>query len=107
MKDKHELVITDAAALDLVGTVEFIAQSSAERANQYHDDVLAKITLLEIEPLLGRPHTEKRLKRLGYRELVMLSHIAHYIIDEEKRQVNVIRVLHGTMDQARHLKMLK
>jgi|GEM_PF-2123678 len=105
--EKYELVIVDSAALDLVGAIEFVAKSSIERANQYHNDVIAKLALLEKEPFLGRPHTEKRLKRLGYRELVCISHIAHYFVDEDKKQVNVIRVLHGTMDQSRHLKMIK
>ena len=101
---KYELVITDAAAFDLVGIVEYIAKESAIRANKYNDDVIAKLKKLEAEPLLGRPHTVKRFRLMGYRELVVESHIAHYAVDADKKNVNIIRVLHQVMKKEKYLK---
>ena len=101
---KYELVITDSAALDLAGIVEHIAKDSVARANKYHDDVVAKLKNLETEPLLGKPHTVKKFRLMGYREIVVESHISHYIVDSEKKKVNIIRVLHQSMKKEKHLK---
>ena len=101
---KYELVMTDFAALDLVGIVSHIAKESVLRANKYHDDIIAKLKKLETEPLLGRPHTVKKFKLMGYRELIVGSHTAHYTVDNEKRHINIIRVLHQSMKKEKHLK---
>jgi len=101
---KYELVFSDSAALDLVGIVEYIAKTSVERANKYHDEIVAKLGNLEKEPLLGRPHTVKKFRLIGYRELVVGSHTAHYLIDTEKGHVNIVRVLHQSMEKDKHLK---
>jgi len=89
---KYELVLTDSAAHDLVSVVEFIAKDSIACAHSYHDGLVAKLKLLENEPLLGRAHSTKKFRHAGYRELVMLSHIAHYTIDKANGRINIIRV---------------
>ena len=101
---KYSLEITDSAALDLVGISEYIAKESVSKAYAYHDDVMAKLKNLENEPFIGRPHTVKKFLKAGYRELIILSHIAHYKVNEAKKQVSIIRVLHQSMNQAKHLK---
>ena len=100
----YKLVITDAAAIDLVGIVRHIAKDSVTRADKYHDDVMDRLRRLEKEPFLGRPHTVKKYMILGYRELVVESHTGHYTVDEEKKNVNIIRVLHQSMKKEKHLK---
>ena len=100
-----KLVITDAAALDLCGIVDYIAIKSVERANAYHNTVMKRFKQLQKDPLLGRPHTVKKFRLLGYRELVIESHVATYSVDSEKKHVNIIRVLHGAMDKRKHLKL--
>ena len=101
---KYKIEIAKAASLDLIGIVDYVAQSSTTIARQYHDDIIAKFKLLETEPNIGRPHTVRRLRAKGYRELIVESHIAHYIVDQNKNQVNIVRVLHQSMNQERHLK---
>ena len=101
---KYEVVITDSAALDLAGIVDYIARTSAARANECHDKIIAKLKKLEAEPFLGRLHTVKKLKTQGWRELILQSHIAHYKVEKDKLKVNIIRVLHQSMNQPKHLK---
>ena len=100
----YNLIIADLALAELADVVVFIAQSSSLRAQKYKSDVMTKIAKLERDPYLGKPHTIGKLRKLGYRKLVVESHTAHYLVNENKKQVHVIRILHNTMDEKRHLK---
>ena len=100
----YNLIIADSALAELADIVVFIAQSSSMRARKYKDDVMAGIAKLEKDPYLGKPHTIDKLRKLGYRKLVVESHTAHYLVDEAAKQVQVVRILHNMMDEKKHLK---
>ena len=38
-----------------------------------------------------------------YRRLVMGDHLVFYMVDEEKKMIEIHRVLHGSRDAKRHL----
>ena len=99
-----KLIISDTALAELGDAVVFIAENSYERAKKYENDVLDKLEKLEKDPYLGKPHPIDKLKKLGYRKLTVESHTAHYLVDKDKKQIHVIRLLHSAMDEKKRLK---
>jgi plasmid stabilization system protein ParE len=70
---------------------------SPSRAVLFADKLEKRIRSLELNPQLGRAPRDERLKRLGYRILIIDSFLIFYVV--AARTVEIHRVLRG----ARHL----
>ncbi len=97
IENKFRLQYLQTALDDLIGILDYIAQDSIERAHSFVNKIEKRIKSLESHPLLGRIPRLKKLRRHGFRVLVVESYIIFYTIDEHT--VYIHRVIHG----ARHL----
>ena len=68
---------------------------SYEQANRYIDLILDEIEYLTVKPKTG---TDYNHLRKGYFRLKIKSHYVFYKINEKKKIIEVIRILHQMMD---------
>jgi toxin ParE1/3/4 len=92
-------LLSPAARADLDGIWLYSArQWSIEQADKYYNDLLDRIELLAVEPKVGISIGQVRK---GYRRLNFRSHAIYYRSLGEV--IEIIRILHSSMDFARHL----
>ncbi len=94
MPNKCNLRYLSIAQDDLVSILDWIAQDSASRAKVFVDSVANRIGRLEHHPLMGRIPRNEKLKKLGYRVLVVENYLVFYV--QRGRTVEIHRVLHGS-----------
>ncbi len=94
MPNKYNLRYLSIAQDDLVSILDWIAQDSASRAKVFVDSVSNRIGRLEHHPLMGRMPRNEKLKKLGYRVLVVENYLVFYV--QRGRAVEIHRVLHGS-----------
>ncbi|MEJ2425007.1 MAG: type II toxin-antitoxin system RelE/ParE family toxin [Candidatus Thiodiazotropha sp.] len=96
----HQLAIAPAAKADLKDIFQYgLRQWRQVQSDTYLDDLKSKFWSLTEQPLLG---TERPELLAGTRSLPVSSHILFYRVTTST--VEIIRVLHGRQDPARHLK---
>jgi addiction module RelE/StbE family toxin len=81
------------AQRDLLEIRRYIARDSPEAADRVVDGLLEAIESLDERPLRGARPRDERLRRLGFRFLVVAPHLIFYKVI--RREVRVYRVLHG------------
>ncbi len=87
--------ISSKARLDLIGIWEFTkANWTAQQADRYYQILVDKFLEISLKPDLGKNYDELRM---GYRGIVVKSHIIFYKISTENL-VEIIRILHRRMD---------
>ena len=96
MPEKHSSRYLPAAQEDPLSIFDFIAEDSPGRALSFLDRLQAQIGALEQHPFLGRVPRHPRLRKDGYRVLVVESYLVFYILRESSIEVH--RVLHGSRD---------
>ena len=78
---------------DLEEIVLYIAQDNRAAALRIHDEIINKANDLSIFPKRGRPVPDEKMRKAGYRMLLIKPYIAFYrVID---RNVFIYRVIHG------------
>lgn len=96
-KNDYSLKITKQAYNDLDNIYSFIV-------SEFDDKVSAQNLLNKIEnrilrltkfPLLGSAVSDSVLKNKGYRKLIINKYIAFYLINEDKKEVVIMRFLSG------------
>jgi len=101
---KYNLIITDSAADDLVRIVDYIASDSIANANKFHDEIIKTLSKLINTPFIGYESKIKKLRLMGYRNLVIGNYLAYYIVNESKTEVQIIRIIHGARKQEKQFK---
>ncbi|NCP64118.1 MAG: type II toxin-antitoxin system RelE/ParE family toxin [Paraglaciecola sp.] len=97
---KHVLLLSPAAKVDLKDIYQFgLRQWGQTQSDSYLETLKEKFWSLTENPLLG---TERPELLAGIRSLPIESHILFYRVTAAS--VEIIRVLHGRQDPARHLK---
>lgn len=81
------------AQRDLVEIFEYIKQDRPEAASGLLDKFEQSIGNLAANPELGRIPKDERLKRLGYRMLVVDKYLVFYVL--KPKTVQIRRVIHG------------
>ena len=90
---------TPAARRDLSQIWDYSEEQWGRRqAESYVEDVRAAIERLAADPDRGRPCDDIRD---GYRRYPTGRHVIFYVVDEAG--IDVIRILHQSMDVGRHL----
>jgi toxin ParE1/3/4 len=79
---------------DLLSIHDWIAADSPAKAAAFIEKLDKLIQNLRRHPLLGKEPRMERLRRLGYRVLILESHLIFYVV--HGRTVTVHRVLHGS-----------
>lgn len=82
-----------AAQDDLAGILDYIARDDARAAHRLVDRTDRAIGHLATSPRAGREPRDARLRRLGYRVLIVGDHLVFYVVI--RRIVQIRRVLHG------------
>lgn len=66
------------------------------------DNLLEKIEIsimrLEIFPYSGSFIVDEPLKNRGYRKLIIENYIAFYLVNEQEKQVVIMRILYGAQN---------
>ncbi len=95
----RELLISRRADSDLVGIAEFTTREfGAVQARRYRDQLAACFASLQDNPMLGGSADDLAP---GLRRLRQQAHVVFYLPSDEA--VLIVRVLHHSMDFARHL----
>ena len=96
----HQLIIAPAAQADLKDIYQYgLRQWGQAQSEAYLEILKVKFWSLTEQPFMG---TERPELLAGMRSLPIESHILFYRVTT--MNVEIIRVLHGRQDPARHLK---
>ena len=74
---------------------------SVERADRYYNLIFDEIEFIAENPLLGRDYSHVRK---NYRSIRVQSHFIFYRYRKEEKIVEIIRILHQSMDIEERLK---
>ncbi|HTC19992.1 MAG TPA: type II toxin-antitoxin system RelE/ParE family toxin [bacterium] len=94
MQNKHLLSYLPIAQDDLTAIVDWIAKDNPSHALAFVEALAKRIGHLESHPLMGRVPRHEKLKRLGYRFLVLEDYLVFYAV--HGHSVEIHRVLHGS-----------
>ncbi len=100
--EQYEVGLSDAAKKDLESISSYIlneleAPQAAEEVLTDLENAVASLCFLPERVALAR---EAAWKKRGVHAMVVRKYLLYFRIDEENRQVNVIRVIYGKRDQA-------
>ena len=89
--------MTPKAAGDLDNIYNYISKElyAEEVADKLLDIIETSIMALKEFPFSRNYVADAFLKSKGYRKLIIDSYIAFYLIDEDKKEVVIMRVLYG------------
>lgn len=96
-KNDYSLKITKQAYNDLDNIYSYIVSEFDDKisAQDLLDKIEEKILRLTKFPLMGSVVSDPVLKNKGYRKLVINKYIAFYLINEDKKDVVIMRFLSG------------
>ena len=86
----YDLRYLPAAAQDLLGILDYIGRDNPDAARSFVDRVDQAVGHLASFPKAGHQSRDARLRRLGYRVLVVNDYLVFY-----SRKVQIRRVIHG------------
>jgi toxin ParE1/3/4 len=94
---KYKIEITRTAKNDLAGISNYIAKELMEPkiAEKLVDKIGSEVFTLEKMPLRGPLVLDERLKQLGIRRIFIENYIVLYIVNAEKKTVQVLRILYN------------
>ena len=103
---KYDYVLTEIAEADIDEVFEYIAADLAnpDAASDFADELEEKLDEVCKTPKSGRPVENEFLKRDDIRRILVGNFMAYYIIDDEKKQIVVLRVVYSKRDQGKILK---
>jgi len=95
-----QVALTDEAEEDLGRVVAFLAQKSPEAAERVGMELVAIVFSLNELPNRGAPMRRRR----GLRKLAHRHYLIIYRVNEEARQVEIVRIWDNRQDPA-HLRL--
>ncbi len=103
---KYDYVLTEVAEADIDDVFEYIAVELAnpDAASDFADELEEKLDELCRTPKNGRLVENDFLKRDDIRRILVGNFIVYYVIDDEKKQIVVLRVVYSKRDQGNILK---
>ncbi len=94
---KRLISITEVAEQDLAGIVDYIANDNPAAALKLAENIEQSILQLEDFPLIGTIPKNRRLKRQGYRILIVDSFLVFYVLPDSET-VEIRRIISGKRD---------
>jgi len=95
---EKSLVLSPAAHADLAAIWDYTAEQwGVEQADRYVDDIQDACDALAASKRDGRPVDV----RVGYLKYLVKSHLIYF--RDQNGYLEIIRILHGSMDAERHL----
>lgn len=97
MPSSFKLMFTPIANDDLEEIYQYISEhlSAPQTANDLMGNIETSIMRLENFPYSGSPVADDFLNSRGYRKLNIKNYIVFHLINEAKKQVVIMRVLHS------------
>lgn len=94
---KYKVIIELSAQRDLQSLLRYITDTLKEPviAKRTYTSIKEQILTLNQMPLRNNIVQEQSYAAMGVRKLVVENYIAFYIIDEEKREVHILRILYN------------
>jgi plasmid stabilization system protein ParE len=90
---KHKICYLPVAEEDLNEIVDYLLEHSINAANNFVDDLEKLEESLSMFPELGVLSKDRKLRRKGYRVVVVGDYLLFYILRDDN--VFVMRVIHG------------
>jgi toxin ParE1/3/4 len=81
------------AERDILDIVDYIARDRPQAAHAFVDRLDRSVARLATFPRSGKPPNDERLRRLGYRLVVVENSLVFYVIT--RTTVQIRRVIHG------------
>lgn len=95
----HSIVQSSQAEQDLIDIWVYTAEEwSLAQADSYLEELVSGMDRLREHPMIG---TSRDDLRKDYRALTVSQHLVFYKVSED--EVQIIRVLHKSVDSPRHL----
>ncbi|SCZ79014.1 type II toxin-antitoxin system RelE/ParE family toxin [Acidaminobacter hydrogenoformans] len=96
-KSRYTIRLTPIADQDIEEISDYIAYELKNEiaAVDFLKKLEHQILRLEEFPMSCELVTEKLLRLKGYRKLLVNNYIVFYIVDEQKREVDIVRVLYA------------
>ncbi len=95
----HSIVQSSQAEQDLIDIWVYTAEEwSLAQADSYLEELVSGIDRLREHPMIGASRDDLRK---DYRALTVSQHLVFYKVSED--EVQIIRVLHKSVDSPRHL----
>jgi toxin ParE1/3/4 len=100
LKPKYKILFTRTAHEDLRSIYKYIREEflNINSAIKIVSKIEERIGVLKEFPLTGSPVQEAILASKGYRKLIIHEYLALYTVDEQKKEVRIIRVIYGKRD---------
>ena len=98
--DRYRVDISEPAENDLIAMIRYInTQLNAPiTAEKTLDAIVGLISNLDNMPQRIPMVSDERLSAMGYHKLVYKNYIIFFTIDEEKKVVDIERILYGRRD---------
>ncbi len=96
MTDVFEVRYLATAVADLEGIFDYILQDNPSAAASMLEKFDAAVSRLAGNPYLGVVPRDERLRRLGYRMLIIAEYLVFYVV--KPHIVQIRRILHGARD---------
>ncbi|MFZ7101864.1 MAG: type II toxin-antitoxin system RelE/ParE family toxin [Peptococcaceae bacterium] len=95
--EKYKVIIQIPAQRDLQGLLRYIKDILKEPviAKRIYTSIKEQILALDQMPLRNSVVQEQPYAAMGVRKLLVENYIAFYIIDEEKCEVHILRILYN------------
>lgn len=94
MKNPYTIRYLKTAEKDLIDIFNYIKQDKPSAAVAYLERFDDSISQLASNPFIGMVPKDGRLKKLGYRILVVDKYLFFYVV--KSKTVQIRRVIHGT-----------
>jgi plasmid stabilization system protein ParE len=94
VSERYDVRYLPAAEQDLLDILDYIGRDNPDAARSFVDRVEQAIGRLAVFPRSGPQPRDARLRRLGYRILVVDDYLVFYVLI--RRTVQVRRVIHGS-----------
>ena len=100
MSEKYNVILSIKAEKDLTNIVSYIKDDLKEPniAKKYAKILRTEIESLEYFPQKYSIIDNEKIKDLNMRKHIIKNYIAFYRINEEKKTVNVDRIIYGASD---------
>ncbi|WP_187759771.1 type II toxin-antitoxin system RelE/ParE family toxin [Thiospirochaeta perfilievii] len=100
MTNQYKINLTQKAYGDLRDIYSYIKEElhTKSSALKVIDEIENRIMLLKDYPEIGTFVKDEVLLKKGYRKLIVNNYIALYLIDDNRKIVNIIRVVYGKRD---------
>ena len=97
---EYKVELARASKNDLRDIVRYISSqlSAPVTAEKMMDEIEKALSELTDMPQRCHPVTDERLNTMGYRKLIIKNYIAFFVIDENAKVVNVVRILYARRD---------